>query len=240
MNIYEGEIKSTKEMREFFGVNEDQWKKQKNKLLEHFSKFYEYEVKYSGRNINYHIIKKLAEYEPIPKKKDKNDQLYESGIIRVIEEDNLQTAANVARILAIEDETIKKLHKESTIYEYTRVRMRNMFGTAINEGGTRGMIEEKRWCKLIKADNVYEEMSQEHIDAFLLLFSKMRDCGKEDDLEILNDFHCGLISQAEMCKRIGYNSYMNYSTAKKMFADTYGYIPIKVPLYQLSAFDEVV
>jgi hypothetical protein len=145
-------------------VSKDNWKKQKNKLLENFGHYYEYEVERRGRSDYYHILKQLGNYQPIQKKGAKRDDVYEKGIIQVIEEDNIQTAANVARRLEKEDAAIQSFnHSSGTVYEYTRTRMRNMFGTKLNEGGSKGMIVNKVWCRLDKDNNYYILMSEEAI-----------------------------------------------------------------------------
>lgn len=237
MELEVGSTYSTKAMRDFFGVSEDQWKKKKNKLLENFSYYYEYEVEYSGRKINYHIIKKIGEYQPIPTKGEKRDSIYEKGIIDVISEDNVQTAANVARRLAAEDDDVISLnHAPGTVYEYTRVKMRNMFGTTVNEGGSKGMIIDKVWCRLNAEFNYYEEMSQEAINEFFAMYDSYRADNKRYELRIFNDYQNGLITKQEMYERVGEEAFNCYQQARSEFNKKYGYYPIKVPVYELSAF----
>ena len=134
MDLKEQEVYSTKDMQNFFGVSKDTWKKKKDSLLFHLSNYYEYEVEYDSvdyRKCNYHIIKQLHEYEPPLKKSVKRDLTYEKNIIKTIEISNLQTAKNVSRIIKTEPEILSFHHKAGTVYEYTRVNMRKMFGTKI-------------------------------------------------------------------------------------------------------------
>lgn len=72
-----------------------------NEYLDNLSLYYEYEVKYRGRNTDYLIVKKLGDYQKPPRKKDKavRDAVYEAQIVDVIKWDNYQTASNVARII---------------------------------------------------------------------------------------------------------------------------------------------
>ena len=231
------EIMTTKEMMEFFGVSKDVWKRNKNKLLENFGKYYEYEVVYRGRNIDYHIIKKLGDYKPIEKKSEKRDRVYESNILEVIAEDNIQTAMNVSRIIK-DNDSIKELnHSDGTVYEYTRVRMRNMFGIVVNEGGTKGIIEKKVWCKLVADYNYYVEMSEEEIQDFYDIYKQSKEDMKEEELEIFSDYQNGLITKDEMNSKLGECGLWSFKFARKQFADKHKYFPIKVPVYRISAFE---
>ena len=238
MNLAPGITYSTKEMQEFFGVSKDTWKKQKNKLLENFGYYYTYKVEYSGRNINYHILEQLGDYQPPLRKGAKRDETYENGIIQVIKEDNIQTAANVARRLSKEDAAVKAFnHTSGTMYEYTRVRMRNMFGTRVNEGGSKGMITEKVWCRADIDNNCYIPLSQEMIEKFYELLDRSYDVRKQDEAEICNDYLCGLITRDEMYERIGERTIEAFKGARDCFKEKYGFYPIKVSVYELSAWE---
>lgn len=133
-------------------------------MLLYLSKFYEYEIEYDKsdhRKINYRIIKELDEYEAPPTKGEINDRVYREKIIEVITKDNVQTAKNVSTIIKSDKEVIKLNHKESTTYEYTRVRMRTMFGTKAGERGTNGLIREKIWCHLDAENHCYIPLDDE-------------------------------------------------------------------------------
>ena len=237
MNLAVGMTYSTKGMQEFFGVSKDTWKRKKNELLENLSYYYVYEVEYSGRNINYKIMEKLGDYQPIQKKGAKRDEAYENGIIQVISEDNIQTAANVARRLQKEDAAVKALnHSSGTVYEYTRTRMRNMFGTKVNEGGSKGMISNKVWCRLDADNDCYVPMSEEAITKFFEIYSQSQEVRKEFELEIFCDYQNGMLTKEEMYQAIGERNFQAYLGARESFKEKYGYFPIKVPVYEVSAW----
>lgn len=225
-------------MMEFFGVSKDVWKKNKNKLLENFGKYYEYEVVYRGRNIDYHIIKKIDDYKPIEKKSAKRDRIYEDNILDVISEDNIQTAMNVSRIIKDRESIQEFNHSDGTIYEYTRVKMRNMFGVVVNQGGTKGIIEKKIWCRLVAEHNYYVEMSEEEIQDFYDIYSQSKENMKEEELDIFSDYQNGLITKEEMNEKIGECGLWAFRFARKQFADKHNYFPIKVPVYRISAFEK--
>ena len=238
MNLAAGITYSTKEMQEFFGVSKDNWKKQKNKLLENFGNYYEYEVERRGRNDYYHVLKQLGDYQPIQRKSSKRDKTYEQGIIRVIEDDNIQTAANVARRLGKEDAAVQSFnHSAGTIYEYTRTRMRNMFGVKVNEGGSQGMITGKVWCRLDQDNNCYIPLSEESIQKFYAIYSLSQEARKDYELEVFSDYQNGLITREEAFESIGERAIEAFKAAREKFKQDYGYYPIKVPVYEVSAFE---
>jgi hypothetical protein len=99
--LQEGRYYSTKELQSFMGVSPSTWNHKRNELLSNLGLYYEYEVMYDGRRRDYHILKKLGDYQNIPNKRDaaKRDEVYKSKVVGVIKNDNVQTAANVARII---------------------------------------------------------------------------------------------------------------------------------------------
>lgn len=239
MELIEGNTYTTKEMIQFFGVSEATWKKKKEQLLFHFSNFYEYEIKYDPndyRKWNYHITKQVYEYEPPKRKSVKRDEIYESSIVKVIEEDNVQTAKNVSRIIRNTEEIQNLNHKDGTVYEYTRVRMRNMFGTKAGESGTTGRILEKIWCRLDSENNVYIRLEPEQISNFYDLFKAEKDDLNDYRLELLTDYDNGSISREELNEYMGDLSISCFINARKLYYDKYGFYPSKVPVYELSAF----
>lgn len=66
-------------MQQFFNVLPDTWKKKKDTLLLHLSHYYQYEIKYNEqdhRKLDYHIIKKIKEYEPLLSKRAHQNIIY--------------------------------------------------------------------------------------------------------------------------------------------------------------------
>lgn len=239
MEIIEGNTYTTKEMIQFFGVSEATWKKKKNELLFHFSNFYEYEIEYDRndyRKRNYHITKQVYEYQPPQRKSVKRDQIYEKNIVQVIEEDNVQTAKNVSRIIRNTEDIQALNHTNGTIYEYTRVRMRHMFGTKAGESGTTGRIIEKIWCRLDRDNNTYIELEPEQISAFYDIFKAEKEELNDYRLDLLTDYENGSISKEELHEYIGDLSISCFINAKKLYYNKYGFYPYKVPVYELSAF----
>lgn len=239
MKIQEGNKYSTSEMQEFFGVSKDNWKKKKEKLLLHFSRYYQYEILYNEkdrRKRDYHIIKKIKDYEPPKGKRERQNEIYSKKILEVIKADGLQTAKNVSRIIQDDKEIVALDHKEGTIYEYTRVNMRTMFGKEILAGGSYGLISEKIWCRVDMKDNIYIPLGEEHKAYLFDRFHSNRKEIEEGELSICEDHDNGLITQAEMRERISDNSFRYFLNALGDFKMRYGYRPIKVPRYVIPAF----
>ena len=239
IELLENDVYSTKDMYQFFGVSKDTWKKKKEELLLHLQQFYEYECaynKFDRRKLDYHIIRKIKDYEPPKGKKARQNEIYSKQIVKVIEKDNWQTPSNVSRIIKDNKEIVALKHKDGTIYEYTRVNMRTMFGKEINEGGTMGIIADKVWCMLERENNRYIPLEEEQITFLYQTFHNIRKENKKDDLSICSEYESGLISKEEMQEALSNNSLNCFIAAKQEFKEKYNHFPVKVPLYKLSAY----
>lgn len=228
-------------MQNFFCVSKDTWKKKKNELLFHLSNYYEYEIEYDSndyRKQNYRIIKQLHEYEPPQKKSVKRDLTYEKNILKTIEVSNLQTAKNVSRIIKTEPEILAFNHKDGTVYEYTRVNMRKMFGTKIGESGTWGYILDKIWCRVITDTNTIIPMSEEEIKNFHSIFTDFRNSDKDLIATLYSDYQNGIITREELDKEAGNIGLQAFISSQKAFKALYGFTPQKVPLYCISAYED--
>lgn len=234
-----GKTYTTGELQQALSVSESSWSHDRNRYLDNLRLYYEYEVKYRGRNTDYYIVKKLGDYQKPPRKRDRaiQDAVYEEQIVDVIETDNYQTASNVARIIKSRKPIQAFHHSDNTVKEYTRLRMREMFGKRPNEGGTRGAILEKEWCRLDLLNNCYLPMSEADIQSFYDLFADFREDSHKQELEIVNDFKIGLITKEELAEQISEVSLNAYLTARKEFSRQFGYYPLKVPVYGLDGVD---
>lgn len=226
-------IYSTTEMQQLMGISKSTWDHKRNVYLDNFSLYYDYEVIYEGTKTNYHILKQLGDYKKPPNKRDKviRDKTYSEEIISVVYEDRLQTAKNVSRIIKDHEPIIAFNHTEGTVYEYTRLRMRSLFGTVEGAGGTVGGIMEKQWCWLDKANNCYETMSDKLVQKFFSYIKQEKAELTEKEAELYNDYEIGLITREEMQAQIGNMGFSAFLTAKQKFKADYGFTPIKVPTY---------
>ena len=228
-----GRTYSTQEMWALMGIGKSTWDHKRNELLDNFSLYYEYEVEYEGNRTNYVIIKQVGDYEKPLNIRDKRirDAVYADEIVSVIKEDNLQTAKNVSRIIRSHEPIVAFNHTDGTVYEYTRVRMREMFGNKIIIGGTIGEILEKRWCFLDHEHNCYCEMSQKQIDDFYTLFHTEQKDSVKEEAEYYNDYTIGLITRDEMNQAVSKLGFEVFLRARTAYKAKYGFTPIKVPVY---------
>ena len=229
-----GKTYSTKEMIQLFGVSESTWSHGgKNKLLDNFKQYYDYDVSYEGRSTFYHITKQYGEYDKPLRKNDskKRDAIYSEEIIKVIKKDRVQTAKNVSRIIKDTDPIAEFNHKESTVYENTRLRMREMFGANMISGGTIGGMLDKVWCGLDRQTNTYFPLSDKLYEDFKEMMSTERKETIEPELELYSDFENGLIEKEEFYKSVAEINFRAFLTAQETFKEKYGYRPIKVPVY---------
>ena len=112
-----------------------------------------------------------------------------------------------------------------------------MFGVKAGETGTHGKIVEKIWCKLLSDRNYYIDIPEEEIQDLYKFFSNERNSVKDVELTLYSDFENGLITKDELNEQIGESGLLCFLTAKELFRQKYGYYPIKVPVYELSAYE---
>lgn len=245
MELEVGRQYSTEELARAIGISKSVFTHKKNQYLSSLQLAYTYEVEYKGRAMFYTITEKIGEYEKPARKnqRDKTNQVIKKFINEVIDEDPVQTAANINR-RAWEgadknpSEVVLLGLKDSTTGEYIRLNLREMYGTQEGMGGTEGMIERKVWCYLDSEHNCYIEMSEEMVDKFYACFDEARKDQKQIDVDILADYDSGLITREEMKDRLANASINVFKEGKKLFYKKYGYYPIKVPVYVKSAWKD--
>lgn len=238
-----GKTYSTKELYEAIGASKDQWKRKKNEYLKQLSMAYEYDIEYKGRSVLYTITEQKGEYQKPERKnaREKVDAVIKEFINKVIDEDPMQTAANINRRAWEHSDTNPSTIvllglKDTTTGEYIRLNLREMYGTQIGNGGTDGMIEKKVWCRLDAEYNCYVEMPKEMIDKFFACFDEAREEQKQIDLSVCADYENRLITREEMNEKLGDSTFNAYREGKQLFYERHGYYPIKVPVYMKNAW----
>ena len=244
MKFYKGEQLSTKELIKRIGISHGTWDSKRKDILLALADSCEYEVIYEGRAIIYHFLKD-GEYSykrKNSKDAQKRDEAFESAIIETLTDQPLNTAANVKRIIIDEWPEVTNLgYADSTIYEYTRVRMRKWFGKDKYDNGSfenmedlkmrKGYIKDKVWCYLDSENNVYIPLSKEQVKEFVhMIVKNLRDIEKKE-IDLLADLDAGTITKEEYKEMSGGLRYDKYTSAKSSFRDKYGYFPINVPEY---------
>ena len=69
------------------------------------------------------------------------------------------------------------------------------------------------------------------------LFKEEKEAAKEEQLTLYCDYENGLITREELNEQIGESGLSCYLSARNTFNAKYGFYPIKVPVYELSAFE---
>lgn len=247
MKFYKGEQLNTKELIKRIGISHGTWDNKRKDILLALSNSCEYEVIYKGRAIIYHFLKDGEySYERKSQKSSvaaqKRDAAFESAIIETLTDQPLNTAANVKRIIVDDWPEVTNLgYADSTVYEYTRVRMRKWFGKDKYDNGSfedmkdlkerKGYIKDKVWCYLDSENNVYIPLSKEQVKEFVhMLIKNLKDI-EQKEINLLADLDAGTITKEEY-KEISVDlRYDKYISAKSSFRDKYGYFPINVPEY---------
>lgn len=233
-----GKKYSTIELCTALGVTKDQWKRKKNEYLRNLSIAYNYDVEYQGRATFYTITEKICDYQKPERKnaRKKTNDVIKKFINEVIDEDPVQTAANINRRAWEHSDTnpssvVLLGLKDTTTGEYIRLNLREMYGIKENVGGTDGIIEKKIWCRLDTDYNCYIEIPQEMIDKFFSYLDKTKQQKREYNSSICADYKSGLISKQEMFNLLGESEYNVYEEASRAFREECGFWPIKVPVY---------
>lgn len=251
MQIEVGKSYTVEEMKTFFNVNDNVWYKKRDKLLKHLALYYQYHTekdKADKRKYYFVIDGAIGEYESFTNestlKKVRKDKSFNDEIDNVITEDGRQTAKNVSRIIS-QKESIQALsYKDSTIDEYTRQYMiqgygRKVFGeqyqvgedTVVEEGGERGYIAGKEWCKYDSQNQKYIPLSKEERAFFFSLFEAENKSREDAEADLYSQYQSGEITNDELSsavKELGYSSFLR---AQDFFMEKYKYRPIKVSVY---------
>lgn len=109
MELEEGKTYSTQEIQAFMGISRSTWNHSRDKFLENFCLYYEYEVIYEGRSTKYHILN--ANTNSFTSARDRFDYLIEPYLDRFRKDDFIRL--------------IQEINKNNQIYNYSGQRARN-------------------------------------------------------------------------------------------------------------------
>lgn len=234
---------STTELTKLMGISASTFRHKKEEYLRSLQAAYIYEVEQQGTATYYTITEKIGEYEkPLRKnQREKTDKVIKKFINEVIEEDPMQTAANINRRAwefadTNPSEIVLLGLKDSTTGEYIRLNLKEMYGTQVNEGGTDGIIEKKVWCRLDYKRNAYVEMTPEMVQKYFDCFNEIKKGQTETDVAIFADYKSGLITRQEMRDRLENQTANVFKEGNSLFYSKYGYYPVRVPVYLKNAW----
>ena len=94
------------------------------------------------------------------------------------------------------------------------------------------------WCKLDIETLCYMPLSDEMIEEFYNLLGNNlnSDDKKREIAEICSSYENDLITKEERDNELGFSNYMSYEQTKSQFHDKYGFYPVCVPVYELTAW----
>lgn len=219
-----------KKLSTILGYTYGTFRIKRKEILEHLKAYYKYNIDTTTMPHIITFLEQYQEYEKPNKKSDLRDADYKASIKKVLEKDNKQTAANIAR-LNENDILIKKYnHADSTRYEYTRVQLNNLVET--NEYH----ISEKIWCELNNDTNEYMPMSAELVKEFYEMIDNKLNLVNKLSKELLGDYKAGRISKREVKNQLGNINIEAFLQARMEYKDKYKYFPIYVAVYERNAF----
>lgn len=208
------------------GLSYDTFRRNRAREEKHLKRFYEYEIIRSKTScgINYIFTEQKSDYIPYKEySKVKRKKVFQDKIIAAIHHDNRQTGSNIARIIFIEDE-IQALDLElSTVTNYVRANLREL----VEEGYY--VKSDYQWCFLDKISNVYKVMTKKDIETLRSYFH--RESIQDQTENIYTQQQEGDISIQEAERKIGKIEMANIGDGLRKFYETYGYRPMKVPVY---------
>lgn len=229
---------TVKELAQALGVSYDNFRKQKDKFISNLGRYYDYSVDRTTKGDIYTIIRKRAEYQAPMKNKERENIRYDvfaNVITDVIKNNPIQTATSVASIIK-DNERVKEYGLTTrSLEEYTRRFMKQLFGTEIIEGGTRGRISHKVKCK--KEGNTYVPMTEWERSSYMAL-KDIAEASINENIEIMEKlYNEGKISEQGKNEVIQNHRARAWNQMYKDFLEIWEYIPMSIPFYELYAFD---
>lgn len=245
--IFTKDLKLTSgEMAKSLGIGRDTWARRKEEILANMEEQgIKYKITTKGKSIVYHFLSE-GEFNYVRKSKKKTEQrdkVFEEEIISVIQKHPLNTPANISRIIAPHESVANLGYTDSTVYEYTRQRIRMWFGKEVGDippawdnieyAKRKGYIKRKVWCYRDYNTNLYVPLTEDEINDFISMIKQGYKEIQQTDIQLLADLDAGLITKEEYKEQSGDMRIFNYSDAKASFESKYGYTPIKVPMLAL-------
>lgn len=232
-----GKTYTTAQFKEELNITKYVWENRKQDLFDHLAMFYKIQIDGLGRTTTYTILEQYGEYEPLPRKGNRqaNNKIYQEAIIEIVKNNSLQTYTSMASQASLFPKVKELEHKVRTQQSYASTNAKEMFGTYKEPGGTVGTVDTKRvWCQ--KIGDHYVEMPLEEIKAFTQLFTNSKEDINEELLDVMDAREQGLITEQEMEKVSSKIMFGAYLEARQDFVMKYGYYPVKVSRYMLNAF----
>lgn len=208
MQLQVNKYYSIDDILNFLEITRDQWKKNRQKYLDHLCKFYKIKEEQDPndkRRKIFFVSEKIKDYEPLRNKKEENMIIIENKILEILLHNNIQTKKSICRILLKNNDITNMKYTESTLYSKVNIIINKLLeeGKIYIVGKVwRGVNIKCEYCTINDDDYTYLKE----------LFSKLHNC---------ND-----------------NNIIYYSDVTSSFMTKTGTFPIKIPIYETCKLDE--
>lgn len=143
---------SLTELKNVLKISKRQWEERKEELLEHMKLFFDYEITLKGRSYCFHIKEQYAEYEPLPRKADRETIMafYAKEVDHILLYKPRNTGANLAREIVHYNN--QQNHKETTAANYIRPYLKANY-----------TVHDKEWCMINYDTYSYDVITPEEL-----------------------------------------------------------------------------
>ena len=204
----------------------------KQKQLNNLSLYYKFNVESIGTSLIYTFTEQIGEYKrPLTAKTQQHNETISNLIIDIVKKDNIQTSANIVRVmLQDKKEEVNNLNlSKNTLYIYTTKISKTLFGTLASPGST-GIIFDRVLCKLDKENNKYIPLPPDQEKELFTLYEKEKEPIKKEIYEIEDALEESKTKE-EAAQKIGQTKISAYIRAKQNFYKKYGYYPVYAYIY---------
>ena len=198
------------ELKNTLNISKRQWDERKDEVLEHMKFFFDYEIKLKGRTYCFNIKEQYAEYEPLPRKGDREAamQFYAKEVDHILLYKPRNTGANLAREITFFNNQYN--HQDVTAANYIRPYLKENY-----------TVHDKEWCRINYDTFSYDVITPEQLKFLNAQFSHYLN--SESVANVIADIEAGYQSKEE-----GYACLKNnYDKAMAAFKQEYGFRPYK-------------
>lgn len=222
---------SATSLRELLKITERMWRDRRPELLEHLSKYFDYEMKTEGRYIYFYIKEQYGEYQPLLAKKniEKMTKYYESEIERLVQIEPYNTSANMSRNVIADNKNIYN-HVEGTISRYMRPIVKEKYTPP---------IQEKAWMRLDESRLHYIPLTEEQLDFLQGLFKdNSREARTSRQIELFAEYRSGYITEIELKSKLFDDVGATYESLMSQFKKQFGFRPQLVKKLEKCAWND--
>lgn len=207
---------SLTELRQVLSISKKQWETRKDDLLEHLKIYFDYNVVVKNNRYTYFTIyEQFAEYEPLPKKKDKAEMIafYKEQVEAEVQEQKWNTGSNIARNIEAKGHN-KYEHKTGTMTGYICPIIREDYISI----GT-----QSQWMRAADDRLSYVPLTEEQNEYLSSLWGV-----DKESASIMADYKAGYITKRWAKEALFEAQDTRYCTVMAKFKKKYNFIPIHV------------